>query len=327
MHRLAPAPETPGLSDVRRGALELRVRRDRDLAEHAPRARFLEHLGRVAPAGLVAACALAVAALVALTVLVPDGSEPVQAALPVRAEPAAVRALDTLAVAALAAEAPEVRADQFVYVRSLARTNEGGLGDPAEVGALHEREIWLSQEPSTSQSGLIREFGQDWPMTSGGYVVAAGPSRPTYAWVSTLPADPDQIIEELGRYQQPGDPLTRDQYVFERIGDLISEGMVPPRLAAALYEAVTKLPGVVRTPHAEDAIGRSGFGISRTDEFSGITTTWVFRTGSPTPIGTLWHFPGPSSAPDQRVLFGATAVLQRGVVDRLGEPLDAPTGA
>jgi hypothetical protein len=37
---------------------------------------------------------------------------------------------------------------------------------------------------------------------------------------------------------------TNDQYVFERIGDLITEGLVPPRLAHALFQALTKIPGV-----------------------------------------------------------------------------------
>ena len=52
-----------------------------------------------------------------------------------------------------------------------------------------------------------------------------------------------------------------------------------------------------------------------------MTTTWVFTDGSPLPIGTLWHLPGPAAAPDQRTLLGATAVLERGVADRIG---DAP---
>lgn len=268
------------------------------------------------PAALLAACVCTVSALIALAFLNPS-PRGLAATLPVRAEPDAVRALDGLATVALTTSTPTVGADEFVYVRSTVITNNGMLGGPVGLGAAHEREIWLSQRPSTDEQGLIREFGQDWPI-SGGRPVTAGPERPTYEWIQGLPTDPDRVITDLASHQPSDSEQSPEQYVFERIGDLITESLVPPELAGALFEAVTKLPGVRLVDHAEDAIGREGFGISRTDERYGITTVWVFQPGSPAPLGVRWYFDGPASEPGARTLFGATAVLERGVAEQLG---------
>lgn len=308
LRALAPAPPPGALLAPERDRIEtalVAAVRTAAAAGVSSRRRSL------APVGLVAACVLAVGSLAVLWFLPssPDGSA---TALPVRAEPAAAAALDGLATAALSVSAPAVRDDQFVYVRSTVVTNEGDLGGAVGLGAPHERELWLSQATGGDARGLIREFGQDWPLYSG-RAVAVGPDRPTYEWIAGLPTDPDRIVSELKSTQPLGSDQTPDQYAFERIGDLITEGLVPPALASALFEAVTKLPGVELVDRAQDAIGRTGFGISRTDEVFGITTVWVFRPGDPAPLGVRWYFDG-----RDRTLFGATAVLERGVADELG---------
>lgn len=321
VRELAPAPATRPLADSTRARLEADLVAVID--RHGPRARAREQLARMGPAVLVAACLVAAATLGALTITGgnPDGRP---AALPVRAEPAAVHALDNLATVALTTATPTVRDDQYVYVRSTVISNDGEFDGPVTLGAPHEREIWLSQAPgATSDAGLIREFGQDWPLWNG-YPTPAGPDRPTYQWLSTLPADPDRIIAELSSHQLPGSAQSSDQYTFERIGDIIAEGLVPPRLAEALFQAVTKIPGVTFVDRAEDAIGRTGFGIARTDESDAVTSVWVFRPGSPKPLGVRWYFSGPDSAPRQQALFGATAILERGVADQLGADPGTP---
>ncbi|WP_181310962.1 CU044_5270 family protein [Nocardioides campestrisoli] len=324
---LAPPPDPQPLDDQSRARLEselLSVIHQHVIHEpvihepaiHRPaRARARDLLGRVGPAALVAAC---LAAVVGVGALALQPSTPAQGptALPVRAEPDAVRALDGLTSIALGTATPTVAEDQFVYVRSTVISNEGTLGGAVTLGEPHEREIWLSQAGSTDELGLIREDGQDWPVTSGGYVAPAGPERPTYRWLSSLPADPDALIKEIASRQHLGSPVSSDQYAFERIGDMISEGLVPPDLSGHLFQALTKIPGVEHTPDVQDAVGRRGFGISRTDEFSGVTAMWVFRPSSPVPLGTRWYLSGRGGSP--AVLFGATAVLERGVADAIG---------
>jgi len=315
LRTLAPAPDPAPLSPADRARLEAAL-----VEAAVPRRTWRD----LAPVALVAACLLAVLGLVAVP-FVTSAPDARPEALPVRAEPAATRALQGLATIALASATPRVGADDFVYVRSTVVSNDGSFGGGVELGAPHEREIWLSQQEHPAESGLIREFGQDWPLVDGGGPSAPGPARPTYAWIEDLPADPDRIVAELESRQPFGSEQSPEQYAFDRIGDVVTENLVPPELVGALFEAVTRLDGVRRIDAVEDAIGRRGFGIARTDERSGVTTVWVFRPGSAEPLGVRWYLPGPASDPGATTLFGATAIQERGVATELGvAPGQAP---
>ncbi|ROR90996.1 CU044_5270 family protein [Nocardioides aurantiacus] len=325
LHELAPTPTPRSLTLGRRTRLERSHHAHITQVERSTVMRTRRLAASFGPALTVAACVIAVASLagLALTAPPPNNASP---SLPVRADAAAVSALDALTVAASNVHTPAVADDQFVYVRSAVITNEGTLGGRLDVSRPHEREVWLSQSSRSSNSGLIREWGQDWPISSG-YVVPAGPDRPTYQWIASLPADPDRILDELGSRQQVGSGQSVDQYTFERIGDVMSEGMVPPELAGALLQSLTKIAGVERVDRTQDAMGRPGFGIARTDERTGFVTELVFQPGSPSPLGTRWYAPGASSDSGSDVLFGATAVITRGVVDALGVRPDRPGSA
>ncbi len=167
---------------------------------------------------------------------------------------------------------------------------------------------------------MIREFGQDWPIGSGS-PSPVGLGRPTYEWLQSLPTDPDDLLTEI----ESSIPLLgsadldRDQYVFTSIRDLVSEGLVPPRVAAALFEAATRIPGVTVDHSATDALGRHGIGISRADRT--MRNVLVLDPDSYQVLGTRGYFVGPG--PD--MLAGATAVLERGVSDRVGERPSDPS--
>ncbi|WP_182525142.1 CU044_5270 family protein [Nocardioides dongkuii] len=317
LRELAPAPAPGGVPDDARARIETVLLATIEEASRPQRARGTQRLALLGPGVLVAACLAAIAALLTVSVVGTSSDAPSAEPLPVLADPGAVRALHGLAAAASTTPTPTVREDQFTYVRLTVIENEGHYGGGPELGAPHEREVWQSQvEAATKDQGLIREYGQDWPIVGAG--APAGRYRPTYRWISTLPRDPDELISELASHQDPESPQTSAQHVFETIGNLILEDLVPPDVAGTLLQAVTKLPGVELVEQAEDAIGRTGFGISRTDEFSGITAVWIFRPGSPMPLGARSYFAGPASAPDEVTLFGVSAVLERGVVDRIG---------
>lgn len=234
---------------------------------------------------------------------------------PVVAAPAAVVALHHASQAALLTSSTSpVGDDQFVYTRSTVVSNDGALGDGPVLGDPHEREVWVAQDPGpVDRVGVIREFGQDWPMEAGA-PAPVGMSRPTYEWLDSLPTDPDALLTEIENDVWPVDAdLDPDQSVFSRIGGLVAEGLVPPRTMAALFEAVTRIPGVTVDPDATDAVGRHGIGVSRGDDV--IRSVWVFDPQTYEVLGTRDYLV--TTGGD--VLFGATAVLERGVADRSGE--------
>ncbi|CAM3639861.1 hypothetical protein [Nocardioides zeicaulis] len=175
LRRTCPAPGTITLSTAHRARLAARV----DGAIERDDVRRKVALGVAAPA-TVLACAAAVATVAVLAL---GGTTPAPAPVadrPVLASSAAVRVLDRAADRALAAPAVRVRPDQIVYTRSAAITNEGRLGEDVVLGAVHERETWLGQDPSAYgwRDDMIRELGQDWPLELGG-PSPAGARRPT----------------------------------------------------------------------------------------------------------------------------------------------------
>lgn len=330
LRHLLPQPPSEPLSPQAHQRLEAELAAA-IAAESVPRWAPRRIAERGGPLVLVAACLTLVAGL-GVAALRPTDPSPSSrpdsslAALPIQAGPAAVRALDGLTSVALRTAVPRVGEDQFVYVRSTVISNEGTWSGGVTLGAPHEREIWLSQAARTADLSLVREDGQDWPF-GGDYIAPAGPERPTYPWLTSLPADPDELLAVIGQAQHHASPITAEQYTFERIGDILSEGLVPSELSGALFQALTKIAGIDYVPDVEDAIGRHGFGISRTDEFSRVTSMWVFRADSPVPLGTKWFFSAKAPGRGPGVLFGATAVLERGVADTAGVRPPTPVAA
>lgn len=320
---LLPAPVTRALTDQERLRIEGRVSVmvDREAATVIAAERRRQHAWAWASPTLVATSMALVAVWVVLAVGGGGSSTPVDRSRPVAAAPRAVAVLHQASQAALThgAVTTPVRDDQFAYTRSTVISNEGAYGDAPVLGPPHEREIWMSQDPGpVEEIGIIREFGQDWPMDAGG---PAQPSvvRPTYAWLDALPTDPDALLTEIENDVAIGDVGggmggDRDQVVFNRIGTLVTEGIVPPEVTAALLEAVTRIPGVIIEADATDALGRSGIGVARSDDT--IRSIWIFDTQTYEVLGTRDYFV--TTRGD--VLLGATAILERGVADSAGDP-------
>ncbi|MDN4162987.1 CU044_5270 family protein [Nocardioides abyssi] len=311
-----PPPRPITLSDDHRRALQRRT-----LAAARRTDRRREVVRTVAPAGLVVACLATAVALLATTLLGGAEPGPTDGPRPVAAAPAAASRLQAIAAVAGRAPTPAVGDDQFVYVRSAVVSNEAALGEAPDLGAVHEREIWLAQDPDAhgSRGSLIREDGQDWPIVTVGSD-PAGARRPTYSWLASLPTDPDRLLDELEALAVPVDGQEPEQAVFDLMTGLVRETVLPPDLAAALYRAARLVPGVVLERGAEDAVGRRGVGISRTDERFRSRTLWVVDPGTGELLGTRDHLLGPDGEP---MLFHATAVLERAVVD---EPGREPAG-
>ncbi|MFH0174931.1 CU044_5270 family protein [Streptomyces cacaoi] len=240
----------------------------------------------------------------------------------------AVVTLDRIAAVALRTDVEPVDDGQFVYVRSRGAGNEGVFDGPVELGKMHERQVWFSQRQGpVIDVGLIREYGQDWPIEIGvpdgtdpkDAAVPAGFDRPTYAWLASLPTDPDALLKLLYAGTRVEQGEDKDQEVFGRIGDLIGEQIMPSATAAAFYKATARIPGVTEVADAVDAVGRHGIAIAREDTRHGTRTEWIFDPGTLDYLGVRTVFSRDTERAKAGTVYNTSAVLERGVVDRSGQ--------
>jgi hypothetical protein len=290
---------------------------DRDQATPSSRLRRLPR-----PAFLVPLTALALGGLLAagITLTTGDDAPPTTTATRDTTQPAAVL-LHQISTAAGRGDALKVRDDQFAYTRAKVRGADLTSGK-AVVGPLRETETWLAQEPGPLHKlGLTKTDGETLPInaelgdTKG---TPAGLSRPTYHWLSALPTDPDRLLTYLYAKAPKSDRQERSQTVFDCIGSLLGEVM-PPKTAAALYQAAAKIPGVSEAPAAHDAIGRHGVGIAREDTTFQTRTEWVFNQQDLTFLGARSYLVKDTSYGKKGTLMSGTALIDHAVVDKAGQ--------
>lgn len=226
-----------------------------------------------------------------------------------------------------------IRDDQYVYVKSwVSYTEEIGCTAP-KLQPPSRREIWFAVDGT--RTGALRD--------SGGKAISLEaptpgfPSNTYYRHLETLPTAPDKMLDWLNKSSEGGKSDAQNSFVL--VGDLVRESLVPPKVGAALYRAVARIPGVTLIPNATDAKGRQGIGVGRVDEESGLRDEWVFdkktyeflgergvatkATGGGTMTdknGVTKQCPG---TPGGQVT-GATAVLERKVVDTAPETVAVP---
>ncbi|MGX1885499.1 CU044_5270 family protein [Streptomyces sp. NPDC055287] len=305
---------------------------DRDLAPSARTPRPSRR--RLRPAVLVPMASMALAGALVVTLSGgADTSAPAGGAGATRVNSASLT-LDRIAAASLKTDARPVKDGQFVYVRSLNRSNVGTFGGTVRLGAPYKREVWMSQDPTpVTNIGWARETGkgvpmsgQDLPVESAGPdgtddtgAVPAGISRPTYTWLASLPTEPDALLELLYAETTVGEDVSKDEAVFGTIGELLRETIMPPANASALYKAAGKIPGVTEIPDAVDAAGRHGIGITREDDASATRDEWIFDKRSLAYLGSRSYMTKDKKRGGRAdTLYGIEAIMQRAVVDQHG---------
>ena len=114
------------------------------------------------------------------------------------------------------------------------------------------------------------------------------------------------------------------ELIFDTIVDLVNEGLAPPDTTAALYRALTRIPGVEVDDSARDLLGRPGVGITRTDDVFQTRTVVIIDPATGETIGARYLMS--TLAGDE--VFGATAIVARGIADSAGDEPDdvVPTG-
>lgn len=228
--------------------------------------------------------------------------------------------LDRIATVAAHTDAAPVRADQFTYVKSLTAGAAGQEDGSFVPGALHEREMWLSQRPGpVEQTGLIHEDGGYAPLRellpSGSPGMYPGIDRPTYSWLASLPTDPAALLKKLYELTPPLEGQEADQAVFDRIGQLLRETVMPAGNTAAFYRAAARIPGVTRLEDVKDPAGRHGVAVARVDKRASTATQWIFDRKTLAFLGDRSYLTKDVTEGKKGTVMSETAVLRRAVVD------------
>jgi hypothetical protein len=255
-----PPPPAPDVVAAARTRLERATRGTGTPRWHAPRRPWR----LVAAASLAAAVA---AGLITAQVIASGGAGPA-GALTVRE--LAYRA------AAGAARQPAVRPGQWVFWRE----KTGGRGCGTGCGTFH---VWTTADPQKAAwvyqgkvvsivpgpAGHVPFVGQPQPSIvpqdrGGGWAVGivGGRIPVSYAGLSSLPREPQALDRYLGQLSLPhrsgwGPPPAREFSIIEM---MLTSYVMPPRLTAELYRALSDIPGVTVNDHARDVAGRPGIG-------------------------------------------------------------------
>ncbi|MFI5740149.1 CU044_5270 family protein [Streptomyces anulatus] len=352
--RLLPAPGDPELSSDRLNRLEEHLMteiRNRTF-DTAPDTSFgtasgaapagapvAAHAGDRAPrparrsgrrpvlVGAAAALVLAAAGVAGLAggsgraVAPPAGAVPAPVVQVVRGSTAGLAgAVADISGAAARAELPEPGPGQFLYVRSEVSwlvSWEGTDGkNRSYVDAIHPREVWMS--PDGDKGWLMEPYKEAVDRDGITLDDPEGGERtlnsPSYDYLRTLPTDPNLLLKKI--YDETGGMGNGpDQQAFSTIGDLLREQVVPPKLAAGLYRAAARIPGVVLVDDSVDAAGRHGVAIARTDEADGGRTEWIFDRETYTYLGERTVQTRDVEGIEAGTVRGHTAVTDRAVVD------------
>ncbi|MFH8668498.1 CU044_5270 family protein [Streptomyces anulatus] len=251
----------------------------------------------------------------------PAGAVPAPVVQVVRGSTAGLAgAVADISGAAARAELPEPGPGQFLYVRSEVSwlvSWEGADGkNRSYVDKIHPREVWMSPDGDKGwlmepYKGAIDRDGITLDDPEGGDRTLNSPS---YDYLRTLPTDPGPLLKKI--YDETGGMGNGpDQQAFSTIGDLLREQVVPPKLAAGLYRAAARIPGVVLVDDSVDAAGRHGVAIARTDEADGARTEWIFDRETYTYLGERTVQTRDAEGIEAGTVRGRTAVTDRAVVD------------
>ncbi|MFE5514269.1 CU044_5270 family protein [Streptomyces sp. NPDC056529] len=276
----------PGRHQFHKEHLMSRIHDDRrTAAPRAPRNPFLRK-AVLLPAATALAGALAVGVLVLTPGGTPDDDRAAGPALTTTIGTVdthgAPRLLDRISLAAAGTDVPRPRAGQYVYIETRSASTHVRTVDGVSslVGVpLHTRQSWRSPD---GRKGWLIEPGNTGPegitlegTDEKGDAPEPHLGAPSHDYLAALPTDPDALLRKI--YEETkGQGRGKDQQAFTTIGDLLTESWPTPGLAAALYRAAAKIPGVVTVDGATDAVGRKGVAVARLDETSGQRTEWIF---------------------------------------------------
>ncbi|MFJ8040204.1 CU044_5270 family protein [Kitasatospora sp. NPDC096147] len=335
--RLLPAPSASGMPIDRQLLFEEHLLNEIQASAPAP-----APVRRPARRALLIGAPVAAAALAAVLAVggVPGGA--VGPGAPAPSAPAAVAAqvvpvepgsalqlastVRQLSAAAGARQVPVPGPGQYVYVKSevsfLSSSVDFARNESRTwVQPLHRREVWQSVDGLDGwldEPGYLNPGGIGLGRSNPHHKPAddSGPDRPvdrSYDWLKAQPADPDALLPQL--YPAVSSPRDRDQQAFEALRGIVNAQLVPAPVAAALYQAAAKIPGVVVLQDSRDAAGRSGLALARQDAKTGVRLELVFDRTDFSYLGSRGVQVVPTAEVGAGTVVERTAVMERAVVD------------
>ncbi|QCX78381.1 hypothetical protein C9F11_23820 [Streptomyces sp. YIM 121038] len=207
----------------------------------------------------LAAGAVVAAVAAGLVITQPFGGDAAQAGPPSKET---VAMLKQIAAAAAKQPVPKgIRDDQFVYVRTKESYMETGSDETARIQPVHVREAWSSVDGKHTGMAHDPVDGFDHERFPPDLPLVEGDSH--YRSLQKLPTDPVNMRDWLYRVGQGGE--SKDQNAFVLVRDLCG-GLMPPKQAAALFLAASKISGVELIEGVVDAAGRRGVAIAREND-------------------------------------------------------------
>ncbi|MET9515178.1 CU044_5270 family protein [Streptomyces sp. NPDC002994] len=220
------------------------------------RSRRLRADWRIASVG--AAAAITAAALLGTQLVgasAPDPAGPAASGVLSLGSPAEVlnRAADHLE---RQQAAPEPRADQWIYTRTVLGKQAGGkdFGGFATGEVTYEPDSWLPYDNPAAEDGKDDDEYS---------------AREIYRAAAALPDDPARLLEKVRAFYptgtgKNGPPEDEARHSFRALGAVIESYPLPPDALARLYRAMATVPGVQVTDHlVRDAAGREAIAITR----------------------------------------------------------------
>lgn len=271
-----------------------------------PRARTRRRL-------LVGTAAAAMAVTAAVFAGLPDDSR--------RAPTASEQAVQLLNhIATVAARKPEVsvRDDQFAYTEIKMRFP---LVAGKPLGSLLTERMWKSVNGSrdslTERPDGWSVIGIPSPKREAYKSPKPNLDNPDYRYLTTLPTDPDELLklfyaDDSGSYE-----VRPDDVAFDHMGSMLEMNPVPPKLGAAIYQAMAKIPNVTLIKDETDAIGRHGVAIAYTSDNRRIE--WIFDKRTYELLGSRAVSTADGPHAKKGDVDTITAITTRGVVDKPGQ--------
>jgi hypothetical protein len=242
----------------------------------------------------------------------------------------AAQLLVKVAEAAASQPAPVVKDSDFTYIRSeVADTTDVITNhDTPGLPGFHAREVW-SPVADLCVSGLLIEGGartvlSPFPVDGKTNKVDRHPPKSempnpikcpskgsftdlTYRFLQSMPTQPGALLAFL-QARIKG----TNEVVGEELNDMITESVLPPKLASAMYRVSATQPGATLVKHTTTVTGKPGIGIIF-DNNRQYREEWVFDPHTLQFIGY--------SVVDTKTgqAVGGTTIVQRALVAKAGE--------